>query len=502
MLFPHKPDPPDLALKDGTLHFVFSRWHRRSMSEKRLELVRGLGPAASAAIVVGTMIGTGIFLKPAEMAREGRYVSLVFGAWIVGAVLSVFGALSYAELGSSIPEAGGEYAYLRRGFGPLWGFLFGWMHSIVGRPSSVSSIAAGMMRFLGFFLPAVAAPLFTVHIAIPGLTGWIKPYDFVFTWAQPLAVLWLLLMTGVNYLGVRLGGGVQVILTAIKLASIAIIIGIAFLLPGQVPPSADPVWPSPSSAGLLGAFLAALAAALWAYDGWEDLNLVGSEVKDPQRNFPRALVGGVAFVALVYLLFSAACLKVLPFDSVANSQHVASDVVERLVGRGAASWITLAMVISALGSMNSSVLSGARVPYAMARDGIFFKIADGIHPKYRTPGRALLFQGVLASVMALTGTFEELTNLFIFAGWIFYGLAVVALFRLRKTEPDLPRPYRCWGYPWVPGLFVIGALALTVNLWLDRPGRSTVGLLLILAGIPLYLYWQKSVRAQTREEGG
>jgi len=470
------------------------------MSEKRLELVRGLGPWASAAIVVGTMIGTGIFLKPAEMAREGRYVAIVFAAWIIGALLSIFGALSYAELGAAIPEAGGEYAYLRRGFGPLWGFLFGWMHSIVGRPSSVSSIAAGMMRFLSFFLPAVAAPLFTVHIAIPGLTGWIKPYDFVFTWAQPLAVLWLVIMTGINYLGVRLGGEVQVFLTAIKLASLAIIIGIAFLLPNHVGHSPDPVWPSSLSTGLFGAFLAALAAALWAYDGWEDLNLVGSEVKDPQRNFPRALVGGVAFVALVYLLFSAACLKVLPFQSVASSQHVASDVVERLIGRGAATWITLAMVISALGSMNSSVLSGARVPYAMARDGIFFKVADGIHPKYRTPGRALIFQGVLASVMALTGTFEELTNLFIFAGWIFYGLAVVALFRLRRTEPKMPRPYRCWGYPWVPALFVLGALALTVNLWLDRPGRSTAGLLLILAGIPFYLHWQKSARAQSQEQ--
>jgi len=470
------------------------------MSEKRLELVRGLGPWASAAIVVGTMIGTGIFLKPAEMAREGRYVAIVFAAWIIGALLSIFGALSYAELGAAIPEAGGEYAYLRRGFGPLWGFLFGWMHSIVGRPSSVSSIAAGMMRFLSFFLPAVAAPLFTVHIAIPGLTGWIKPYDFVFTWAQPLAVLWLVIMTGINYLGVRLGGEVQVFLTAIKLASLAIIIGIAFLLPNHVGHSPDPVWPSSLSTGLFGAFLAALAAALWAYDGWEDLNLVGSEVKDPQRNFPRALVGGVAFVALVYLLFSAACLKVLPFQSVASSQHVASDVVERLIGRGAATWITLAMVISALGSMNSSVLSGARVPYAMARDGIFFKVADGIHPKYRTPGRALIFQGVLASVMALTGTFEELTNLFIFAGWIFYGLAVVALFRLRRTEPNMPRPYRCWGYPWVPALFVLGALALTVNLWLDRPGRSTAGLLLILAGVPFYLHWQKSARAQSQEQ--
>jgi amino acid transporter len=365
------------------------------------------------------------------------------------------------------------------------------MHSIVGRPSSAASIAAGMMRFLAFFLPGVAAPLFTVHIAIPGLTDWIKPYDFVFTWAQPLAVFWLLGMTSVNYLGVRLGGGIQVLLTAIKLASVAIVIGVAFALPSGGAHPADPIWPSAASAALLGAFLAALAAALWAYDGWEDLNLVGSEVENPQRNFPRALVGGVSLVALMYLLFSAACLKVLPFESVANSQHVASDVVERVIGRGTATWVTLAMAISALGSMNSSILSGARVPYAMARDRIFFKIADGIHPKYRTPGRALLFQGVLASIMALSGTFEELTNLFIFAGWIFYGLAVLALFRLRRIEPDLPRPYRCWGYPWVPGLFVAGALTLTFNLWLQRPGRSTIGLIIIAAGLPFYRHWKR-----------
>jgi basic amino acid/polyamine antiporter, APA family len=464
-------------------------------TEKRLDLVRALGPWASGAIVVGTMIGTGIFLKPAEMAREGRFVSIVFAAWIAGALLSIFGALSYAELGAAIPEAGGEYAYLRRGFGPVWGFLFGWMHSIVGRPSSAASIAAGMVRFLGFFLPALAAPLFTVHIAIPGLTSWIKPYDFVFTWAQPMAVFWLVVITGVNYLGVRLGGGVQVALTAIKIVSVLLIIGVALLLPAHGTHPPDPIWPHSTDTGLLTAFLAALAAALWAYDGWEDLNLVGSEVKDPHRNFPRALVGGVCLVAVIYLLFSAACLKVLPFDSVANSQHVASDVVDRVIGRGFAGWITLALVISALGSMNSSILSGARVPYAMARDRVFFKIADGIHPKFRTPGRALLFQGVLASVMALSGTFEELTNLFIFSTWIFYGLTVVAVFRLRKTEPQLERPYRCWGYPWVPGLFVLGALALTVNLWMIRPGRSTIGLLLIAAGLPFYRRWEGKLKA-------
>lgn len=461
------------------------------MSEKRLELVRGLGPWASAAIVVGTMIGTGIFLKPAEMAREGHSVSVVYAAWIVGGLLSIFGALSYAELGAAIPEAGGEYAYLRRGFGTVWGFLFGWMHSIVGRPSSAASIAAGMMRFLSFFLPVIATPIFTWHIAIPGLTQWIKPYDFVFTWAQPLAVFWLLVMTGVNYLGVRVGGGVQVFLTVIKIISVMIVIGVAFFLGSHIPLAATPIWPATVNTGLLSAFLAALAAALWAYDGWEDLNLVGSEVKDPQKNFPRALIGGVAFVALIYMLFSAACMKILPFDKVATSPHIASDVVEAVIGRGAAFWITLAMVISALGSMNSSVLSGARVPYAMARDGIFFKIADGIHPKYRTPGRALIFQGVLASVMALSGTFEELTSLYIFAGWIFYGLAVFALFRLRKTEPKLPRPYRCWGYPVIPGLFVAGALLLTVNIWLERPARSSIGLLLILAGLPFYRHWKQ-----------
>ncbi len=449
------------------------------MTEKRLELVRGLGAWASAAIVVGTMIGTGIFLKPAEMAREGRSVSVVFAAWIIGAILSIFGAFSFAELGSMIPEAGGEYAYLRRGFGPVYGFLFGWMHSIVGRPSSLASISAGMMRFLGFLLPVIAAPLFTVHLAIPGLTGWIKPYDFVFTWAQPLAVVWLLIMTGINYLGVRLGGAVQIFLTTIKITSVAIVIGVAFFAPASTQASGvQPFWPAAGmgAGAIFSAFLATLAAALWAYDGWEDLNLVGSEVENPQKNFPRALVGGVAFVAVVYLLFSAACLKVLPFETVAASRHIASDVVEHIKGATAAGWITLAMVISALGSMNSSVLSGARVGYAMARDGIC---------------RSLIFQGVLAGLMALTGTFEELTNLFIFAAWIFYGAAVVALFRMRKTEPNLPRPYRCWGYPWVPGLFVAGALALTVNIWVERPGRSSIGLLLIMAGLPFYKRWAR-----------
>lgn len=462
------------------------------MNTKRLELVRGLGAWAAMAIVVGTMIGTGIFLKPAEMATQGGSVAVVFAAWVVGGVLSLFGALSFAELGASIPEAGAEYAYLRRGFGPVWGFLFGWMHSIVGRPASAASIAAGLLRFWGFLVPAVAAPIFTWHISLPFQH---QPYEFMFTWAQPLAVVAIVAITGINYLGVRLGGQVQVVLTIIKVASVLAVVALGFALSHGSGTHFQPLLPGKLGFGMFSSFLAALAAALWAYDGWEDLNLVGSEVQNPQRNIPRALVGGVVFVGGVYLLFSAVCFYVLSFGAVADSQHVASDVVEKFAGHGAAQWITLAMVISAVGSLNSSLLSGARVPYAMARDRIFFRVADGIHPRFRTPGRALLFQGVLTSLMALTGTFEELTSLFIFAAWIFYALAVLAMFRMRRSEPDLPRPYRTRGYPWVPAAFVLGALALTVNIWLQRPVRSSIGLAVILFGLVFYRRWQRTAAA-------
>jgi amino acid transporter len=395
-------------------------------------------------------------------------------------------------LGASIPEAGAEYAYLRRGFGPVWGFLFGWMHSIVGRPASAASIAAGLLRFWGFLVPAVAAPIFTWHISLPFQH---QPYEFVFTWAQPLAVVAIVAVTGINYLGVRLGGQVQVVLTIVKVASVLAVVALGFALSHGSGTHFQPLLPGKLGFGMFSSFLAALAAALWAYDGWEDLNLVGSEVQNPQRNIPRALVGGVVFVGGVYLLFSAVCFYVLSFGAVAHSQHVASDVVEKFAGHGAAQWITLAMVVSALGSLNSSLLSGARVPYAMARDGIFFRVADGIHPRFRTPGRALLFQGVLTSLMALTGTFEELTSLFIFAAWIFYALAVLAMFRMRRSEPDLPRPYRTRGYPWVPAAFVLGALALTVNIWIQRPVRSSIGLAVIFFGLIFYRRWQKTAAA-------
>lgn len=458
---------------------------------KRFELVRGLGVWAASAIVVGTMVGTGIFLKPSQMAAEGGSVSVVYAAWIVGGLLSLFGALSFAELGAAIPEAGGQYAYLSRGLGPVWGFLFGWMHSTVGESASAASIAAGFARFLSVFVPVIAAPIFTLHFRVPFSD---KPYEFAFTWAQPVAVGALLVFTVINYLGVRIGGRVQVALTAIKVASILAIVAAAFSLGHGSSTNFHPFWPSTSGVATFSSFLAALAAALWAYDGWEDLNRVGSEVQNPQRNFPIAMAGGTILVAGIYLLFSAACIYVLPFQGVAQSQHVGSDVVATFAGSGAARWFTLVMIVSALGTLNSSLLSGARVPYAMGRDGLFFRVTSSVHPRFRTPSGALIFQGILASVMALSGTFEELTSLFVFAAWIFYALSVVAMFRLRRIAPDMPRPFRTWGYPVVPGLFLVGATALTVNLWIDRPLRSTIGLLMILSGLIFYRYWSRTAK--------
>jgi APA family basic amino acid/polyamine antiporter len=454
-------------------------------------LVRDLGKWASIAIVVGTMIGTGIFLKPSEMARDAGSVGIVYAAWIIGGVLSLFGALAYAELGAAIPEAGGEYAYLSRSFGPSIGFLFGWTHSIVARPASAASIAAGLLRFCAFLMPALAAPLHTFDFNY-GFLGATRHFHFEFSWMQPLAVVALFAITGLNYLGVKFGGQIQVTLTIIKVASVLAIIVAGFALSSGGGTPMHQLFSGGASTGMLGAFLAAMAAALWAYDGWEDLNLVGSEVANPEKNMQRALVWGVVTVAVIYVFFNAVCFYVLPFSSVAQSQHVASDVLARFAGSRAAQLVTLAMVISALGSLNSSILSGARVDYAMARDGLFFRSLATIHPKFRTPGAALLFQAILASVLALSGTFEDLTSLFIFAGWIFYGLATVGLFRLRYKEPNMPRPYHCWGYPWVPGLFVLGALALTINLWLDRPLRCTIGLALMLFGLFFYRHWKKT----------
>ena len=452
---------------------------------ERSDLVRGLGLWSATAIVIGDTIGTGVFLVASDMARAVGSAKLVLAAWILGLFIVLLGAFCYAELGAAFPKAGGPYVYLSRGLGPLWGFLFGWMSSFLERPVGMATLAAGFVRFLGFLFPVVAMPLFTSHFG---------RYDFTFTTAQPLAAFVVIVATAINYFSVRMSGAIQVLLTSLKMAAILVIV-IGGVLFGPKNASQAALSFSQFGLGTIGALLTALVPAMWAYNGFTDLGDLGEEIISPQKNIPRAIILGLLTVGALYLMANVVYFHILPFADVAASQHVASEVVQTFGGSRGAAWLTAAMALSAFGALHVVVLTGARIPYAMARDGVFFHFAERIHPSFRTPSGALILLGSIAALLALSGTYEELYSLFVFAVWIFFALTAIALLRLRRKEPNLIRPYRAWGYPCTPLIFLAAAIALTVNLWMVRPVRSSLGLAVILLGIPFFYRWHKRPRA-------
>jgi amino acid transporter len=448
---------------------------------ERAALIRGLGVWSATAIVIGDTIGTGIFLVSSDMARAVGSATLVLAAWILCGLIVLLGAFCYAELGAAFPKAGGAYVYLSRGLGPLWGFLFGWMTSFLERPVGMATLAAGFVRFLGFFFPTLATPWFTSHLG---------HYEFTLSSAQPLAALVVVVVTATNYFSVRMSGAIQVVLTSLKMATILLIV-VGGVLFGTQSAGKAASMSGQFGFGTTGALLTALVPAMWAYNGFNDLGDLGEEILRPQKNIPRAIILGLLTVIGLYVLTNVVYFHTLPFAQLALSQHVASDVVQSVAGSRGAVCLTVAMAISALGALHVVVLTGSRIPYAMAREGVFFHFAGRIHPSFRTPSGALIFLGFLAALLALTGTYEELYSLFVFAVWIFFALTAIALLRLRKKEPNLVRPYRAWGYPWTPLVFLIAAVALTVNLWMVRPVRSSLGLAVILAGIPFFHHWRR-----------
>jgi len=456
------------------------------------ELVRGLGLWSATAILIGNVIGSAIFLVGSEVARDAGSAPLSLAAWVAGGALSLCGALSLAELGAAIPRAGGLYAYLTRGLSPAWGFLYGWTSSTVVETTGAAAIAAGFLLLIRFLVPAAGAPLFYFHIH--GFFQ-VKTYYFAFTAAQPLAAGVIVVVTGINYLSVRSGGHIQLLATMLKVCAVA-----ALVVIGLVSRTGNftNLWmgSTPLAAGTTSAFLAALVPVMWAYSGWHMLGPVGEEVENPGKDIPRALIGGMLAVTVLYVMVNWVYLRVLGFAGVAQSGHVASDVFEIIVGGGGAKWLTIAMMISALGCLHVSILAAARIPFAMARDGIFFKFAQRVQPTSGSPSGGLLFVGGIAALMALSGTYEELYSLVTFALTIFLALSMVALIRLRRIEPALPRPYFAWGYPWTSILFLIGSLAMTANLWLEHPIRSSIGLCIILLGLPLYFHWRKEVQCE------
>jgi APA family basic amino acid/polyamine antiporter len=444
----------------------------------RPELARDLGLPQAGAIVVGTIIGSGIFLVPSEMIQAVGSARAVYLAWIVGGLLSFFGALTYAELGAMKPQAGGEYVYIRDAYGPLAGFLYSWTWFLIAKPASIATITTGLVRILGTF------PIFSSFSR-----AWIS-YPFAVTYGQLVAITATLLISGLNYIGVRRAGEFQFLFTLLKVAIILGIVVVGFSYSGGT--WANFATEFAGAKGGVAGFFAALVAALWAYDGWNDLNMVAGEIRNPQRNIPLSLIWGVATVGALYILVNAAVQYALPAAAVAGSERPASDAVAPVLGHAGASLVSAGMAVSMLVTLNGTIMSGARVPFATARDGYFFQTIAEVQPRFHTPSVAIVAQAALAIVLLLLGgSFRQFFSLAIFAEWLFYMIAGSTVFVFRRRDPDAARPYRLPGYPLVPALFVAASAALLYYTFTDNLKLSGMGCVAILAGIPVFYFFAR-----------
>jgi basic amino acid/polyamine antiporter, APA family len=462
----------------------------------RGELTRGVGPWAATAVNVANMIGTGVFLKTRVMTCNVGSAKMVLIVWLVAGLLSLAGTFAYSEIGAMMPEAGGDYVYLRRAYGRLVGFLYGWMAFTVARAGSQAALAVGLAIFMNVALGGlldrwhVGAMLFGQHLS--GL--------------KVVALLTIWVVALINCASVSAGGRMALTLT---IAKVGLIIGVGI---GAFAFAAGD-WSHLSQSGLAGTcegvaasarggmagFGAAMLGALWAYDGWQNVAPLAGEVRDPQRNLPRAFIGGTLVVTALYLLVNLAyfyALTPLQIAGVPLSSSVATEVLKRFLGPVAVSMTAVALMISSFGSLHASALANSRIPYAMARDGLFFRSLARLSPRSNVPARAIVAQAAWASVLALSGSYDTLTDSVIFASWLFYGLTTASLFVFRKSMPDAPRPYRAFGYPWLPMVFLWMTAALLINTFIAAPRQALLGVAVLSAGLPFYWYWSRHGRLQ------
>jgi APA family basic amino acid/polyamine antiporter len=451
------------------------------IAEGRGELARDLNLSHATAIVAGTVIGSGIFLVPAEMMQAVGSAKLVYAAWIVGGVLSFFGALTYAELSALRPYSGGEYVFVRDGYGPLAGFLYAWTYFLIAKPASIATIAVGVVRVSQRF-PAfhwLESSFFAQHLS--------PERSLTLTYGNVLAIFVTLLITALNYIGVRRAGIFQLIFTVLKVIMILVVVAAGFLAASGTFGNFGTSFAG-AKGGVAG-FMAALVAALWAYDGWSDLGMLGGEVRRPEKTIPFALIAGMTLVAILYMATNAAIQYAMPAASVAQSPVPAETASTVVLGAHGVAIVLAGMALSMLVGLNGTVMSGARIPYAAARDGYFFKALAEVHPRFHTPAVALLVQAALAILLIMAGgAFRELFSLAIFSEWLFYLLAASTVFIFRRREPDVHRPYRVWGYPFSPALFIVAAAVLLYYTFTENLRNSFAGTCVILAGIPVF-YW-------------
>ena len=430
-------------------------------------LKRVLSLTDATMINVGGILGSGIFMVPATVALYTLSSSLFFLVWIIGGIVSLFGALSVAELGSAMPKAGGQYVFLNKAYGPLWGFLYGWTAVAVINTASIAAVAMAFSEYLSFFFI-------------------LNSFE-----VKGIAIISILILTIINIIDVKSGARFQNLFTYTKISAISIVILLGLLLDGGSSNNFFPLLTDRSFSSLVGPLGLAMVAVLWTFDGWIFVTYVAGEVKDPGKNIPLSIILCMVIVLSIYLTLNYVLVYTLGFDKMIGSELVMSDAASIFLGNKGAAIITVIILISLIGANNGFILTSARINYAMAKDGLFFKQAATIHNKFKSPANALLMQCAWSSILTLTGTFNQLITYIIFASWIFYAMSAGAVIILRKKLPDLNRPYLTPLYPWIPIIFILFAVFLTINTILEAPRDAAIGSVLILAGLPFYKYWKK-----------
>lgn len=456
-----------------------------SSGEPDVQLIRAIRLPSAILFVIGSVIGSGIFLTTGVMAETLPSTTLLLLAWVLGGVFALTGGLSYAEMGAMFPRSGGVYVFLREAYGPLLAFLYGWVALLVVISGGIAAVAVGFAEYLSYFIPALSLSNVVATLAIGDIDAKVSA-------GQIVAALSVLMLGAVNYVGVRSGNLTNAALTAAKIAGLAVLPLLA-IAAHRTTPALLPVIPAPFPRPLA-SFGIAMIAVLWTYEAWYFITYAAGEIENPRRNVPRALAIGVALLTLVYLSVNVAYFFALPLDGIRGVVRIAEKAAVAMVGVRGADFVAATVVVSTFGCNAAAVLAGSRLLFAMSRDGLFFPVAARVHARYRTPHVAIVALTLWSTLLTLSGTYEQLFTYVMFSSVLFSVFGGLALFRLRRVRPEHPRPYLAWGYPWVPALFVAGSIAFVWNTLVERPWESLAGLGLLALGLPVYWYWQWRAR--------
>jgi APA family basic amino acid/polyamine antiporter len=444
-------------------------------------LIRRLGAWDAALVTVGSVLGTAVFITTADVARVLPHPGLIVAVWVLGGLLTLAGALTYGELGSMFPEAGGMYVYLKEAYGPLWGFLFGWASFLIIMSGGLAALAAGFGEYFGSFLPFFS----TTHVlfSVPVLR-----WTWTVNGGQLAGALAIALLSVINYLGVREGAGVQNAVTIVKIGSIVGFAIFGLMVAAPVTPHLMAPLPAAATPAALGV---AMIAVLWGYDGWYGATFLAGEMRRPARDLPWGLLTGTLAVTVLYVLMNFVYVRALPVETMASTSRIGETAASVLFGPTGARLVSLAVAFSTFGCLSSTILYCTRIYLAMAQDGVFFRSLARIHPRYRTPAMSIVAQGVWAITLTFSGTYEQLYTYVVFAVFLFHAATGTAVFVLRRTRPDAPRPYRVWGYPVVPVVFILTSMAFVANTLFERPMESLWGVGMLVLGLPAYFFWRR-----------